>query len=135
MQVSLRETALVGASSEGHIEIVKILLDHGADVNYPDYGFRPLQEAFLRGHKEVVQMLLDHGADVNPLGYFRCFARAPLVLASTYGHKEVVQMLLENGADADYWRELQAQGDRNDEEVGKALQEWHTQLSKADSVQ
>jgi len=43
-------------------------------------------------------------------------------------------MLLENGADADYWRELQAQGDRNDE-VGKALQEWHTQLSKADSVQ
>ncbi|KAL2219638.1 ankyrin repeat-containing protein [Thermoascus aurantiacus ATCC 26904] len=90
----------IGASSEGHIEIVKILLDHGADVNYPDYGFRPLQEALLRGHKEVVQMLLAHGADVNQLAYFGCYAKASsLQLAAMQGNKEVVQMLLDHGAD------------------------------------
>jgi len=60
-------TALIAASSEGHFEIVSILLTKAqAEVNAQDKdGTTALMAAAVRGHAEVVEILLTAGADVN----------------------------------------------------------------------
>ena len=50
----------------GHVEIVKLLLDKEADVNVADKEeWTPLHVASENGHVEVVKLLLDKEADVN----------------------------------------------------------------------
>ena len=54
------------AARYGKNEIVKLLLDRGADVNAKDsYGWTPLLYAAAHGKNEIVKLLLDRGADVN----------------------------------------------------------------------
>ena len=56
------------ASREGHLHIVRLLLEHGADPNAPEDAAplgRALFEACCRNHVELVELLLDHGADPN----------------------------------------------------------------------
>ena len=51
------------------LEVVNMLLDAGADVNYEfdtDIGRAPLVAAVQKGGIEVVELLLDNGAHVNP---------------------------------------------------------------------
>jgi ankyrin repeat protein len=50
----------------GHEQVVKLLLDKGADVNAQGgrYG-NALYAASLGGHEQVVKLLLDKGADTN----------------------------------------------------------------------
>ena len=53
-------TALMMASANGHTEIVKLLLDKGADVNVKNtYGITALFMASVHGHTEIVKLLLD----------------------------------------------------------------------------
>jgi ankyrin repeat protein len=59
------ETALHLAAGEGHLEIVKLLLEHGADVNAKTAYETALHLAAGEGHLEIVKLLLEHGADVN----------------------------------------------------------------------
>ena len=60
------ETALMLASSEGHLEIVKLLIEKGADVNVKNEdGKTALTLASRYGHLEVVKYLVENGADVN----------------------------------------------------------------------
>ena len=49
--------------------IVRLLLEHGAEVNDPPgiYG-TALQGAGPKGHQEVVELLLSHGAKEIPIG-------------------------------------------------------------------
>ncbi|KXG52095.1 uncharacterized protein PGRI_083790 [Penicillium griseofulvum] len=85
------------AASEGHANIVQLLLDQGADVNAQDgKNGTALQAAALEGHAHIVRLLLDQGADVNAQGGWYGTA---LQAASLRGHGEVVQMLLDQGAD------------------------------------
>jgi ankyrin repeat protein len=60
---------LKNAAAKGHIEIVKLLLDCGADPNLPEEGIAPrghaLYSAAANGHFETVKVLLEHGADPN----------------------------------------------------------------------
>jgi ankyrin repeat protein len=57
------------AAASGHIKIVKILLEHGADPNLPEEGIAPyghaLHSAVCNGHIDIVRLLLDHGAYPN----------------------------------------------------------------------
>ena len=61
--------ALSAAAERNHLEIVEILLQHGADPNLPEGPYCPngyaLWSAARFGHKDVVKLLLDHGADPN----------------------------------------------------------------------
>ncbi len=59
-------SALMMASQNGHAEVVKILLENGAQVNLKNKSDR---SAFImasqNGHAEVIQILLQNGAQVN----------------------------------------------------------------------
>ncbi|MGH9768536.1 MAG: sigma-70 family RNA polymerase sigma factor, partial [Blastocatellia bacterium] len=58
------------AAAGGHIEIVKLLLDRGADPNLPEEGIAPrghaLYSAVYNRHYEIAKLLLEHGAYPNP---------------------------------------------------------------------
>ena len=92
----LDRTPLYAASQEGHVDAVRVLLDHGADVNAQDsIDWTPLHLASCEGHLKVVQLLLDYGATVNA----QSGDGSPLHLASDWGNLEVVRLLLSHGAD------------------------------------
>ncbi|KAH3098783.1 hypothetical protein KXW41_005747, partial [Aspergillus fumigatus] len=81
-------------------EIVKLLLDKGADVNVQggEYG-NALQAASLEGHLEIVKLLLGTGADINAQGGENGSA---LQAASHKGYQEIVKLLLGKVADGCY---------------------------------
>ena len=58
--------ALTGAVTSGHSEIVKWLLENGADPNYRyANNYSPLLNAAANGHLEILQLLIAHGADLH----------------------------------------------------------------------
>ena len=62
-------TPLYYASLAGAIELARLLLNSGADVNTQSGFFgTALQAASNEGYKEIVRLLLDRGADVNTQG-------------------------------------------------------------------
>ncbi|KAJ7178133.1 ankyrin repeat-containing domain protein [Mycena filopes] len=89
-------TALHAASSEGHIEVVHLLLNSGAAVNTTI-----LKDACEHGHIEVARLLLNSGAEVNT----QSNTLSPLCTASAHGKVEVVRLLLEHGANVNAWGE------------------------------
>ncbi|KAJ9596463.1 hypothetical protein L9F63_012502 [Diploptera punctata] len=98
-QDKLGNTALFLAADLGKHEVLKFLLQHGADVNYFYKDNRtPLMQAAVRGHVKVAELLVEHGASVNIRG---SYCRTALFLAVTNGQHEVVEFLLQHGADVD----------------------------------
>jgi ankyrin repeat protein len=79
--------AIRAASFNGHLEVVKYLVDNGADVN------GGIESASKNGQFEILKYLVENGADVNHDGGWI------IVEASMNGHLEVVKYLVENGAD------------------------------------
>jgi ankyrin repeat protein len=61
---------LKNAASRGHMDVVKLLLQRGADPNLPEEGIAPrghaLYSAVANKHFEVAKLLLEHGAYPNP---------------------------------------------------------------------
>ncbi len=63
-------TPLRNAAARGHIDVVRLLLERGADPNLREEGIAPhghsLYAAVANGHYEIAQLLLAHGAYPNP---------------------------------------------------------------------
>ncbi len=111
--------ALLSAVQMGHVEIVRDLLQAGADPNGPDSGaFTPLMASSFRGLEvmwevvagrdfpagsggkktdwaAMVRALVEAGADVNA----QSSGMNALALARTTGQKEVVKILEDAGSD------------------------------------
>lgn len=84
-------TALHIATRNGNIEIAKILIENGANVNATDNeGWTPLMRATMSGNPGLVEMLLNHGADAiktNSIG------ETAIVNAATSGCNECLKTL------------------------------------------
>lgn len=78
-------TALASACDRGHTEVVKLLLERGANPNTQDtfYKLKPMAWAAQRGHVEIVRLLLDRGATADP----------ELLMAGIYGEQPVILKL------------------------------------------
>lgn len=87
--------------------MLRILIDHGADVN----AFAPDRRILLfvavsHGQKSTVHLFIDRGADVNReianLKGSTISSRAPLIQALSHGRQpSTVRLLLEKGPDID----------------------------------
>jgi hypothetical protein len=87
------------ASYNGHLEVVKVILDGGFDPNTTFYdNVTALLLAGQMGQLEIVRLLLDKGGDPNQAvtNYGRS---TPLRMAAQNGHLEVVRLLLDRGVD------------------------------------
>lgn len=88
-------TALHAGASRGDAEIVKMLLEAGADVNARQHGgFVPLHSAAANGNAPVVELLLLHGAlaDAKTDG-----GKTPADLATERGHQGLAAKLTKAG--------------------------------------
>ncbi|KAF1325077.1 Tkl protein kinase, partial [Globisporangium splendens] len=82
------------AAGNGDLSIVRILVNHGANVNAKVYGTTALIKAARSGSLDVVCFLCEHGADVNMSVVNRDDPTA-LFAAVRSGHIHVVEYLLE----------------------------------------
>ncbi|KAH9167691.1 hypothetical protein EDB89DRAFT_2232237 [Lactarius sanguifluus] len=90
---------LHAASEDGLVNVVRWLLNIGADANARRHDRKtPLHLAAAKGRLEVVRTLLDHGVDPNVAATGK--KSTPLHDASRGGHVDVVRLLIKNGADA-----------------------------------
>ena len=96
------QTPLHSASLYGRLDIVRLLLDHGATSNSKDkFGRTPLhlvakgEYNLEQDRVRTAQLLLDRGADVNAQTKY---GATPLHLASYLGRIDIARVLLDRGA-------------------------------------
>jgi ankyrin repeat protein len=93
-------TALFRAARIGKSDIVRLLLDHGANSNAEDKtGEAPLQTASRYGHQECVEMLIAAGAKLDhcPAPETTEYSETALCSAARK-HPEIAKTLLRHGA-------------------------------------
>ncbi len=90
-------TVLHAVDEGGNLEVVKYLVEQGADVNAKDEdGWTVLHAVDEGGNLEVVKYLVEQGADVNAKGEW---GRTALHAVAEGGNLEVLKYLVEQGAD------------------------------------
>ena len=92
------ETALTWASVYGHLQIVKYLVEHGADIHAFDDNV--LIAASTNGRYDVVKYLVEKGANIHAKD------DAALKSAVKYGQLPVIKYLLEHSVDREYLKNI-----------------------------
>ncbi|ART91460.1 ankyrin repeat family protein [Fowlpox virus] len=123
------------------IDIIKILLEYGVNVNENEYYeeeltcYSVLHFAVDIGNKDIVSILLYAGADVNNT---RCYLRnTPLHLAIQQKNTDIAKLLLDSGADQNITNEngnipIQIAVTYNDEKMVNILLQYSPNLEIAD---
>ncbi|XP_065584178.1 ankyrin repeat, PH and SEC7 domain containing protein secG-like [Artemia franciscana] len=119
----LTGTPLHLAVISGDLEVIKMILDKGADVNARDiYGESPLHlAASSRCSQTVIECLLKFGADVHIRNSEQL---SPLHLAAHCGHTLTVECLLRSSAD------INARGKYDGSPLHLAAVRGHTQTAE-----
>ena len=90
-----RADQLIEAAENGDVELVRQLIDGGADLNKQGQSGAALHRALARRHVDVVALLVARGADVNVANPL---LGTPLHVAAGTGNEAMVLLLLERGA-------------------------------------
>jgi ankyrin repeat protein len=89
-------TPLHLSSREGHVDIVRFLVEHGANTSAQDQlGQTPLHVASWNGHLDIARILVEHGANASAQDLR---GSTPLYSASANGHLDIARFLVEHGA-------------------------------------
>ena len=94
----LSQLLLKAVANNSNVDVIKVLLDMGADVNYMnEQGVHSLRAVMNNPSLEVIQLLLDAGAEINASDHSGI---TPLMdAAATCKDPRVFEMLLNAGAD------------------------------------
>jgi ankyrin repeat protein len=118
-----RSTPLTHAAGYGHVDVVRVLLEEGANVNRANgTTCTALHQAAWNGHLDVCRLLLDWGAKVDAWDKLRI---SPLHVAAERVHLTVVKLLVHMGANVslkDKWGKTASDVARNREK--KVVAEW-----------
>jgi ankyrin repeat protein len=95
-----KTTALHRAADGGHLAVVELLLNRGADPDLRDEGDNAtaLHFAAERGSLPIVKLLIERGADVNGFGDLHGWDVIGWATLHHDVHADVADYLLENGA-------------------------------------
>lgn len=97
----ISEASISGTSGSGAsagTDILKILLEHGADANWSNpEGETPLMNAARGGHLAAAKLLLQHGAQVNAIEGWG--GQSALMWAAAQSQPEMMNLLISHGAD------------------------------------
>jgi ankyrin repeat protein len=106
--VNAKDTAYIGdgrmalheAAANGNLNVMKLLVKYGADVNGRNTsGETPLHLAAHFGHADAADYLLQNGAHLNEQTVYT--KQTPLMVAAENGQKNVIRLLLLRGANRD----------------------------------
>lgn len=87
------------ATQEGFSDMVRLLLENGADLQKVNQvGMRPIHLACRYGHDECLRLLLLWGGEVNQQTDLSQNGDTPLYYAVQHDRHNIVQMLLDAGA-------------------------------------
>ena len=92
-------TPLGLSSFFGHLSLVKLLLDNGANPNIASnnqFQVAPIHSACAISHFDMVELLIKHDADVNAK---QMHGVTPLHSAAHNGQTKLSKFLIDNGAD------------------------------------
>ena len=84
------------ASDGGFPDMVRILLDTGADARQYCRSFTALRSPCSNGHLGIVELLVNHDTSLVNMG--KHMWAKPLFAAIEQGHSEIVRFLLSRGA-------------------------------------
>ncbi len=94
VQNQLGETPLMLAAINNQLDLAKVLIARGADVNRE--GWTPLHYAAAKGHREMMRLLLENDAYLDSES---ANGTTPLMMAAFSNSPLAVKLLLEEGAD------------------------------------
>jgi N-acyl-D-amino-acid deacylase len=130
--------ALADIAITGDVNAVKMMLDHGADINIVDpLGRTPLMYAAASDNLplEEVKLLVEHGADVNAKDAHKLGADSgwtALDIARQHGDTPIVAFLLKSGAKSNAAPPPQLKP-RRDNTIANAIQGSLPLIQKADA--
>ncbi|XP_071142131.1 ankyrin repeat domain-containing protein 6-like [Mytilus edulis] len=91
----LGRTALMWAAIGGHLEICRLLIDTGCQIDITNVeGWTALMSAARWGRLEICRLLIDRGCKIDITDGS---GRTALMLAALYGHLEICKLLIDTG--------------------------------------